>query len=211
MAKTQLSNPIKSDSTNYIKHTSKNPIRKLLIKNFHNSILRIIKPLKKGSILDVGCGEGFMLDFFAKNNLAKHLEGIDLSKEAIELGKFNFPSLKLKQENIYSLPYSNNSFDLVTSAEVLEHLEDPQKALSEITRVSNRYILLSVPNEPLYRLSRLFSGINIKKLGDHPEHINHWGVKSFKDFVSKNNLKIIQTKLPFPWILILIEKENCMI
>jgi predicted SAM-dependent methyltransferase/glycosyltransferase involved in cell wall biosynthesis len=46
-----------------------------------------------------------------------------------------------------SLPYPDNSFDVVNLGELLEHVEDPQKVLSEATRVAKKKVIVTVPNE----------------------------------------------------------------
>src|SRR5258708_8914820 len=192
MAKTQL-------PTNYKKHTSKNPVRQLLLNNFNTQLIRIIAPLNPKRILDAGRGEGFTLHLFEQHTIGKKLEGLDNSIEALRLAKMQFKKLQITQGSIYTLPYKDNTYNLVLATEVLEHLETPKKALSELIRVSNRYILLSVPNEPLFMLSRLLTGSNIFQFGNHPEHINHWSEKTFKKFLTNDIVTIKKILLPFPW------------
>ena len=81
---------------NFLKHTSKNPIQKFLIRNFYFSLISLAKPLKAESILDVGCGEGFTMDKLTKSGVGKTIEGVEYSKEAILLGKKLFPNLTFK-------------------------------------------------------------------------------------------------------------------
>lgn len=192
--------------TNYKKHTSSDPSRKFFMNRFYKLLIRVLKPLPIQSVLDAGCGEGFTLEKLEENNIGKILEGIDNAKEAILIGKKQFPRLTLKIGSIYDLPCNDNSFDLVICSEVLEHLDNPQKALQEIIRVSKKYLLLSVPNEPFYRGSRFLRGVEMKKFGDHPEHINHWTAFSFPKFVASEELLIKKKHFPFPWILLLAEK-----
>jgi 2-polyprenyl-3-methyl-5-hydroxy-6-metoxy-1,4-benzoquinol methylase len=193
-------------STNFEKHTNKNPLQKILINNFYANLLKIARPLSPTNILDAGCGEGITLDKLIKNNIGKKLEGIENSEVAIELSKKVNPHLNIKYGSVYSLPYKDASFDLVICTEVLEHLDDPKKGLDELTRVSSKYLLLTVPNEPWFTLQRILRGKNIRHLGAHPEHVNHWTSSSFRKFLKENGLKIKETKLPFAWTMILAEK-----
>jgi len=195
-----------SASTNFTKHTSKNPIQKLLIKNFYSSLISLAKPLKAETILDVGCGEGFTMEKLLKSGVGKKIEGIEYAKDVISFGKKLFPDLTFTQGSVYELPYKDNSFDLVVCTEVLEHLEDPQKALPEIIRVSKTYIILSVPNEPFFRLANFLRGKYVAEFGNSPGHINHWTFFSFQKFLKKNGIKINKMLFPFPWIIVLIEK-----
>ncbi len=194
-----------SETTNLAKHTTKNPINKLFLNGFTKTLIKEVKRIDPVSVLDVGCGEGFVLHQLRKNNLGKNLEGIDSMPEAIEVGKKLHPNLKLRMGDIYKLPYKDNAFDLVICCEVLEHLKQPEKGLKELIRVSKKYVLLSVPNEPLFTWQRVLRGKNIMKFGAHPEHINHWSTKKFKMFVSKY-LHVMEVRKPLPWTMIVGRK-----
>ncbi len=193
-------------TSNYQKHISKNPLQRFLIENFYQTLLQIISDLKPKTILDAGCGEGFTLARLKNNRIGERLEGIEYSLEAISLGKKMYPSISIKQGDIYALPYNDNSFDLVICSEVLEHLEHPEKALTEVIRVSKKYCLLSVPNEPFFMISNFLRGKYFLHLGNHPEHINHWSKTGFEKFVKESGLNIRVTKIPFPWIVTSAEK-----
>ncbi|OGH24796.1 MAG: hypothetical protein A3B47_00245 [Candidatus Levybacteria bacterium RIFCSPLOWO2_01_FULL_39_24] len=199
MTKTQL-------PTNLVKHTSKNPIQKFLIGNFFSTLISLIKPLNADSILDAGCGEGFTMNKLRENGLGKKIEGVEYSKESIDFGKKLFPNLTIKQGSVYDLPYKDNSFDLIICTEVLEHLESPTKALKEMLRVSNKYLVISVPNEPLFMLSNFLRGKNLSRFGNDPGHVNHWSPWSLKKILKQNGIKVKKIIFPFPWTLILGEK-----
>ncbi|MBI2613596.1 MAG: class I SAM-dependent methyltransferase [Candidatus Levybacteria bacterium] len=192
--------------TNFVKHTSKNPLQRLLISNFYSSLIALAKPLSPQTILDAGCGEGFTMDKLAKFGVGKKIEGVEHSKEAIALGRELFPNLTFKEGSAYQLPYKDNSFDLVVCTEVLEHLERPAKVLSEVLRTSKKHVLISIPNEPFFMLGNFMRGKNLSRLGNDPGHINHWAIASFLNFLKKNEVKVKTVKLPFPWILVLGEK-----
>lgn len=191
---------------NYTKYIDKNPLQKLLIGNFFNALLGSLKNLKADRILDVGCGEGVGLNHLQSKNIGKYLEGIDYSKEALILAKKFYPSLKFRQGDIYKLPYRENEFDLVICSEVLEHLDKPEKAVGEMKRVTNKFLLFSVPNEPIFRIANFLRGRYIKNFGNTPGHVNHWSKSSFIDFLRSQGIKIISVKTPFPWILVLGSK-----
>lgn len=196
-----------NQTENYRKYTSKNPIQKFLISNFLKTLFSCIAGLPIETILDAGCGEGFILSEFKKNNIGNYLEGIDFSEDALDICKNMFPSLTLKKGNIHSLPYADNSFDLVICTEVMEHLEEPIKVIDEIKRVSKRYCLFSVPNEPFFMVSNFLRGKNLSRWGNDIDHIQHWSSGAFEDFI-KRNLSILTVKRPFPWTIILSQKEH---
>ncbi len=213
-------------TSNYEKHTTQNPIGKWFLNNFMNTLTSAIRPLHIKSILDVGAGEGFTLARLHLEKIGKRLEGIEYSKEAIKLGKKLHPEFLIKHGNIYQLPYKNNSFDLVISTEVLEHLDSPRKGLQELIRVSKKYVLVSVPNEPWFTIQRFLRLKNIWQLGSHPEHVQHWSSNGFEEFVARAgsyptsppfakasaglrgvaNINILAKRHPFPWTMLLLDK-----
>tara|TARA_B100001013_G_scaffold88648_1_gene49134 strand:+ start:54 stop:713 length:660 start_codon:yes stop_codon:yes gene_type:complete len=126
-----------------------------VVKDFNN-----FYKLKNGSkILDIGCGKGFMLFDFMKLNPNFVLEGIDISDYAItnavpEVKKF------LKVGDAKSLPYEDNSFDLVISINTTHNLEINQckKALSEMERVSrkDKYLIVDAYSNEIEK-DRIFA------------------------------------------------------
>ena len=192
-------------TTNLTKHTTQNPISKFFLDNFKSLLLEEVKRLKPESILDVGAGEGFTLEMFRKHNVGKKLEGVEYMDDALSLAKKLHPQVKIRKGTIYELPYKDDTFDVVICTEVLEHLEEPEKALKELKRVSRKYVILSVPNEPLFTIQRFLRGKNMLKLGDHPEHIQHWSSGAFEKFVKKY-MVIKDIKTPLPWTMITAKK-----
>ena len=100
-------------------------------------------PFVKGSkCLDAGCGGG-AATFMMLQEGAEQVTGIDLSQEALQHGrrlidKFS-PELseraELKQASVLELPFEDETFDLVYSAGVLHHTEDPEGGFAELIRV----------------------------------------------------------------------------
>lgn len=92
---------------------------------------------ENNSILDVGCGKGFMLYDFRNIIPQINVRGIDISEYAIEN---SLPEIKdcLSVANAINLPFENNSFDFVISINTIHNLEIDEcaKALKEISRVS---------------------------------------------------------------------------
>lgn len=194
---------------NYRKHTHRNPIQRLLLGNFFRNLANLTAAKTVDSILDVGCGEGFTLNRLKEKGIGKKLEGIEYSEAAIELGHKTYPDITIKQGNIYQLPYEDNSFDLVLCTEVLEHLDKPQVGLKELVRVSKKYLVISVPNEPFFMLAQLVRGKNWSRFGNDIEHINHWTMFNFPRFIKKNvKVKILAKRFPFAWTMILLEKKT---
>lgn len=62
---------------------------------------------------------------------------------------------RIEYQDILNLTYSDNEFDTVVCLETLEHTLDPVRAIKELKRVAKKRIIISVPNEPWFSLSRL--------------------------------------------------------
>src|SRR4030042_5267546 len=100
-----------------------------------------VRPRKGTKILDVGCGAGINLLMLGQFGQAI---GIDSSKRAVELSK---KYGKAALGDALKLPFPDESFDVLTALDLLEHLEDDRKALREWRRVlkPGGYALVSVP------------------------------------------------------------------
>lgn len=111
-------------------------IAELLLRKF-------LKPNQKNRILDVGCGLG---ETSKKLTTLGQVTGIDSSPAAIGLAKKNGLK-KAKVMDVTTLSFPKNSFEIVTAFDVLEHVEDDQKAIQEISRVlkPKGIFLLTVP------------------------------------------------------------------
>jgi SAM-dependent methyltransferase len=100
---------------------------------------------EKSSVLDVGCGKGFMLVDLLKAIPTLDLSGIDISNYAIE-NSHELIKNRLKVANCMNLPFEDNSFDLVISINTIHNLDELGciKSLQEIERVKKKYSYLVV-------------------------------------------------------------------
>jgi len=101
-----------------------------------------------GSVLDVGCFFGHLFNHLYESGCTP-VVGIDISLEAIKRARKNYPSCIFIVAKADALPFRDLSFDTVTSAETLEHLDDYKIGLAEAERVGKK-IVFSVPKESIY-------------------------------------------------------------
>jgi SAM-dependent methyltransferase len=194
-------------TTNHQKFETKNPVAKGLIGRFHKTVTATIADLQPGNLLELGCGEGFFLDALKKRLPDLPVLGLDYSDEALANGKKVFPNLPLEKGDIYKIEQPDASWDVVVASEVLEHLEHPDEALRELRRVTKRYVVLTVPWEPWFQLGSLARGKHLNRLGNHPEHINHWSPKSFRGFVGEFlTVEKMVTIGAFPWMIVVAHR-----
>lgn len=105
-------------------------------------ILRLLD--EQCSILDVGCGDGYLLSFMW--NGKRKLFGIDISEKALELAKKRLPKdVTLLNGNIEDLPFDDHSFDVVTCTHTLEHVRNLEKSCLELKRVTRNQLIVLVP------------------------------------------------------------------
>lgn len=188
-------------SSNLQKHTNPNPLQRWFLARFHQAAAELLAQANARSILDAGCGEGFaMRELFTGSNAVTI--GLDSSVGALQVARHFNPQRSFTAGDLLQLPFPNRSFDLVACMEVLEHLPDPVQGLAELRRVTRDWLLLSVPNEPLFRGANFLRGKNVCAWGNDPGHVNHWSWRSFLRFVSAQ-CHIQTWRLSFPWTLVL--------
>lgn len=186
----------------HAKYTTRNPISRYLVRNFFTKIRGLLSNISFESVLDIGCGEGILLHNVQDHLVGKNVFAVDIDHLEIETARKNIPSAKLGVASAHDLPFSDAGFDLVICCEVLEHLDNPDLALREIRRVTAKYCILSVPNEPIWRILNICRGAYIADLGNTPGHLNHWSRRSFKQYIS-DYFQIVKTTTPLPWIGVL--------
>jgi len=99
-----------------------------------------------GNVLDIGCGTGNILKILG-GLYSLNLFGVDISKKAIEYCKIrNLKNVYLA--NAENLPFESNQFDLILALDVIEHLQNPFKTISELYRVGRNgcFIIITVPS-----------------------------------------------------------------
>ena len=152
------------------------------LRSVMEAIYRLLAQSEPKSVLDAGCGEGFVTKYLADRDPRLRLTGVDVSPEAIEYAQARFGDVaRFCTGSVFTLPFSDNSFDTVVCSEVLEHINDAERAVQELKRVARRYVLITVPREPIFKWLNDFA--RAIKFSQDPEHVNFWTSKSFRLFV----------------------------
>jgi ubiquinone/menaquinone biosynthesis C-methylase UbiE len=184
------------------KYTSNNRLVQYLNRVYLRNITALVKRAGPRRLLDVGCGEGVVL-----RHLDRHLQGVsviglDVDGTGLRVAQSQ-NSVSLVQGSVYDLPFASGSFDLVLCCEVLEHVERPGAAMAELARVSRAGVLLSVPHEPIWRLSNMARGKYLRHFGNTTGHIQHWTRWAFLRLVRDHlDPSEVRTWLPF-WSMLL--------
>jgi 2-polyprenyl-3-methyl-5-hydroxy-6-metoxy-1,4-benzoquinol methylase len=188
----------------YDKYGSRNPIVKWMMRGFGKALSGFVEDAAPRSIHDAGCGEGFWTLDWAARGL--HVKGTDVSAQAIEIARANAAQRGLSPElfevrSIYELDAGRDRADLVVCCEVLEHVEDPERALRSLQNVVGRDLILSVPREPLWRALNMVRGAYISDFGNTPGHVNHWSTGAIRT-LAERYFDVTALATPLPWTML---------
>lgn len=95
----------------------------------------------RGTITDIGCGPGYLLEAIGRKLPGNHLMGIDISPEMVEKARGNLTSkgmgdrVEFQQGKAGELPFEDSTQDFLVSTLSLHHWSDPQQAMEEFYRV----------------------------------------------------------------------------
>jgi SAM-dependent methyltransferase len=108
-------------------------------------------PAKADCVLDVGCGDGYLTHQLSLRGY-RRVTGLDYEAVGVRLARAkldeNADDSPILRASAYALPLASASVDLITHADVIEHLTDPAQALAEMSRVlrTGGCLLVSTPN-----------------------------------------------------------------
>lgn len=194
----------------YDKYNTTNPVAKRLQAGFERSLAELLDTANPSTLLDVGCGEGVLTHQWAQRPNMTRIVGIDLPDPSVQKHwadrqspNLEYQLLKLTEENS-PLPFADDEFEAATAIEVLEHVPDPEFTASEMARCASKWVLVSVPREPIWRITNMARGAYWKHLGNSPGHLNHWSKNAFKSLWSEHG-EVRETRSPFPWTMLLVD------
>ena len=109
------------------------------------SKIELLKPDSK--ILEIGCGIGTIVSVLSSQGY--DITGMDISREAIAYGLKKYGDIKLQAQPAEALSYENESFDIVLSFDLFEHIAQVDRHVSEVWRVlrPGGYYLFQTPNK----------------------------------------------------------------
>ena len=122
---------------------------------FHMRLIRkYIKQQSPNSILDVGCGSGYLISFLDQLTCKTQIVGIDVEPpeldELIYKKNNNIKFLKGKVDNLLK-NFEENSFETVFCTHFLEHIENPEYVIRELRRICSKTLILICPIEKPYQ------------------------------------------------------------
>lgn len=126
---------------------------------------KIARWVNEKRILDVGAGDGLITHLL-------NADGIDNEPEAVRLAQEKGVPVELG--DAYNLPYGDDSFEAVTMCDVLEHFDEPERALAEARRVAP-VLYITTPERGMV---------------NDPFHVQEWTRDELPTFMEKNGWHI---------------------
>jgi len=171
--------------------------------------------LNSGSIADIGCSRGGFLKYMANADQNLDLAGVDLDYQS--LSQLQHPAVKKYHGSAFELPFEDESLDLLTYFDVLEHILDVDAIVAEAARTlkSDGHVLIEVPDAAKYHTPE-------NRIGAHfwlaiKEHVNHFTPGSLEKIFSRCGFNIssvhrttlpMKSGFPFPSLIIVASKAD---
>jgi ubiquinone/menaquinone biosynthesis C-methylase UbiE len=189
-------------------YISGNPVIQWLLNRLLKETSELLRKIDAFSQtgLDVGCGEGNLIDYLTRKKAVDSVVAIDLDLKKLRLARWQYPGGTYLCSDSKKLNFKDNSFDYVIASEVLEHIPRPLEAVREIRRVAKKdaYFIFSVPHEPFFRWGNLLRGQYWRRGGRTPTHVNFWGRSEIKRYLSDCvEIEAEHWLSVFPWMLYL--------
>lgn len=165
------------------------------------------------SVLEIGCGTG-AFGALVKQHRGCRYTGVELMEEAAELARSRLDEVIVANIEQTSLPFSSASFDCLVCNDVLEHLVDPWKSLSELTKYlqPGGYVVISIPN---VRSSEVVKNLIVRKRWEYQDegvldrtHLRFFTKSSVFTLVESAGFKVLQLRginpIKYAWRLKLL-------
>jgi 2-polyprenyl-3-methyl-5-hydroxy-6-metoxy-1,4-benzoquinol methylase len=162
-----------------------NAISAITIKRY-NELLDVLEPFRKtNNLIDVGCGDGFFLETAKKRNW--NVYGTEYTDIAIKICKEK--GINMKQGKLNPQEYAPDFFDVITSFEVVEHINNPQEEIANFSSILRKGGAVYVTTPNFNAASRYYLG-NKWNVIEYPEHLSYYTRKTLSTLFKQHNFKI---------------------
>ncbi len=157
------------------------------IKSYNLLLDEFEKYRKTNKILDVGCGRGWFLIEAKKRGWETY--GVEFSDTAIKICREQ--GINVKAGVLNSADFESSSFDVITSFEVLEHINNPNEEIAMIRELLRKDGLFYCTTPNFNALIRFYlkSGYNIIS---YPEHLIYYTKKTLNTLLKRHNFKSVK-------------------
>jgi len=196
-----FTNPIPADlgkyyeTEDYLSHNTKSggiisniysAIRNMNIMRKYNLVIHYCT---NGSILDIGCGTGDLLRSF--KNHGWETTGIEPNKKAREIAQKQNDVKVFTEEKLNE--FEDGKFDVVSMWHVLEHVEDINERMKQVSRLTSTHgtMIFALPNlnsPDAKKYGHYWSGLDV------PRHLYHFTQETFEKLATKHGLKLVHAE-----------------
>lgn len=192
-----LRSKLPADDVIYFREQYANSVLTRLFYDFRDrQVIAHVRPEDR-IILDVGCGEGITLEKLVRLFPDRNVKGVDFEPENVEICRRL--GLPVTLASVYDLQTADRSVDCCLFLEVIEHLDEPERAFVELHRVlrpGGRLVLL-FPHDRMFKIARLMTG-KLREAFYDPGHVRQWTPRSMAVALEKAGFTIAGRKnLPF--------------
>lgn len=168
-----------------------------------------LKPVVSGRVLDVGCGSGAMAKALKRERPELEVHGIDFSSSTIESASRQSGGVIFKVAPAEALPFADGWFDAVTMFDVLEHVDDTARVLTEIARVlkpgGRFHIVLPLEGQPRTIYSLIGCGTRWTAKVKHAGHIQIFSDTRYREEAANAGLAVRSVRWSYHYIFSLID------
>ncbi|MCB9194905.1 MAG: class I SAM-dependent methyltransferase [Flavobacteriales bacterium] len=165
-------------------YSSEGYLSPLTIESYSKLLDEFEKFRQTGRILDVGCGRGWFLEEARKRGWEVY--GTEYSDKAIEI--CSAKGIKMLQGEIDSSKFEVKDFDVITSFEVIEHINNPNDDLKEIATLLRTGGLFYCTTPNFNSIMRYYLGTKYNVI-DYPEHLSYYSKSTLNYVLKKNGLR----------------------
>jgi len=159
-------------------------------RRYHSQLRRIKQHVPSGRLLDIGCNIGLFLN--CAKEAGFEVEGIELNKESAEFGRNHF-KLQIHSTPLEEINFPEQSFDVITMYDVLEHIPDLHKALSTVKRILKPGGVLVVQSPNIESLMASLTVSNWCWLTP-PDHLYHFTPQSMKRLITDHGFELLMLR-----------------
>jgi len=155
--------------------------------------------IPKGKVLDIGCYDGYFLSLIKRKGY--EVQGIEPNPASeIAKQKYGIPIIKDYFSNKY---YKKNSFDIIVLRNILEHIQEVDNFIKNVTRVlkPGGYIFIEVPNTT-FLLRKGIASIFFH------QHFSYFSLNVMRHLLARHSLKLIKFKRGYFMYLLAKKREK---
>jgi len=175
--------------SHYEEYSRNDYLSPITVKRYKELLAKFATFRENGRILDIGCGIGYFLEEAKKKGWLVH--GTEFTSGAVKICEDK--GIKMYQGKLDDIDFGELNLDIITSFEVIEHLNNPQKHIQKISELLRKggLLYITTPN---------FNSLNSRILKDkwnviaYPEHLCYYNQKSLNELLKNNGFKRISLK-----------------